>query len=140
MQFHQSMQPAPYGLYISTRPFDVRFVGADGESLDGLPGAAYRRVPTLLAVLLAPLLGGAFVIAFPILVIVAAIVGLARVMFGRARKAAGDNAWIASPRWEPSTSYLTKGQKKGDAEEPAELADLRDEVDQKRANEDDESK
>ena len=136
MKFHQTMQPAPYGLYISTRPFDVRFVGADGETLDGLPGASYRRVPTLLALLLAPMLGGAFVIAFPILVIVAAVVGIARVAVREVRKAAGEHAWLASPRWEPSTSYLTKGEKKGDVEEvPTELADLRDEVGERRADE-----
>lgn len=132
----QSTQPAPYGLYISTRPLDVRFVGADGESLDGLPGAAYSRVPTLLAVLLAPVLGGAFVIAFPILVIVAAVVGLLRVTFGGLRKAAGDNAWLASSRWEPSTSYLSKNEKKEGADVPPELADLASEVDDKRAEED----
>lgn len=138
MKFHQSMQPATYGLYISTHPFDVRFVGADGETLDGLPGASYRRMPTLLALLLAPVIGGAFVMAFPVLVIVASVIGIARVAVRGAKKAAGEHAWLASPRWEPSASYLTKGEKKG-AEEPTELADLRGKVDERRADEDEKS-
>ena len=136
MKRHESNQPAPYGLYVSTNAMDVRFVGAEGETLEGLPGATYVRVPTLLALLLAPVLGGAFVMAFPVLILAVSGVGLAKIAVGGVRKAATDGAWFAGPRWEPATSYLAKGEKKGAAEVPPELSDLKAEVDAKRVEED----
>ncbi|GMV42441.1 MAG: hypothetical protein AMXMBFR64_41570 [Myxococcales bacterium] len=137
MKRHESMQPAPYGLYVATSGMDVRFVGADGDLLEGLPGVTYRRVPTLLALLLAPVLGGAFVMAFPLVVLTVSVGGLLTVAARGARKAAADGALFAGPRWEPATSYLSKGEKKGDPDEvPPELNDLKSEVDARRADED----
>lgn len=136
MTRHTSNQPAPYGLYVSTHALDVRLVGADGDALDGLSGATYRRVPTLLALLLAPVLGGAFVMAFPLVVLVVTALGLARILVAHARAAATEGAWLAGARWEPATSYLAKGEKKCEAEVPPELRDLKAEVDARRAEED----
>lgn len=130
-------QPANYGLYISTSHLDARFVGADGEALAGLEGASYVRVPTLLALMLAPVFGGAFVIAFPILVLVSVAAALAEKAL-RAREASGGHAWLAGPRWEPAASYLSRGEKDAAPQEAApELSDLRAEVDARRATEGD---
>lgn len=128
----ESNQPANYGLYVSTSPLDVRFVGADGEPLAGLEGATYRRVPTLLALLLAPLLGAAFVMAFPMLVLVSVAAALASQLV-RARETR--HAWLAGPRWEPATSYLSRGTQSPAVDELPELRDLRAEVDARRAGE-----
>jgi hypothetical protein len=136
MKTYKTMQAARYGLYTSSNPIDVRFVGAEGEALDGLPGASYRRVPTPLALVAAPLLGGAFVMAFPVLVLVAAFVVVARFAATAVAQTLQEQAFLASPRWQPVMSYLTKGHKKaGQAEVAAELKDLHSEVAKVRAEE-----
>lgn len=136
MKTHKNQQPAQYGLYLSFNPMDVRFVGAEGEALDGLADAEYRRVPTLLALALAPVLGACFVLAFPVLVIAAVLMAAAKLVVQQVRHTASQHAWIAMPHYEPVASYLTKGEKKADgAEAPAELSDLQKKVDEKRSQE-----
>lgn len=137
-------ESAQYGLYVSTRPLDIRFAGADGESLEGLPDANYVRLPTLAVVAAAPMLGGAFVLAFPLLVILASIVCVARLVAKAVHKSAGEHAYLAQPRWEPMTSYLNRGKdeegKDGKVAEPGEaakddLVDLREVVKARRSSE-----
>jgi hypothetical protein len=101
-----------FGVYASMKPVDIRFVGADGETLEGKAGALYRRIPTLAMVALAPVFGGVFVMAFPALVVMLAIVGLARFA---GRQLVGDTAHLAVMRWEPTTAYL---KQTGDSTEP----------------------
>ena len=140
-------EAAQYGLYVSTRPLDIRFVGADGESLEGLPEANYVRLPTLAVVAAAPVLGGAFVLAFPLLVILASVVCVARLVAKAVHKTAGDHAYLAQSRWEPVTSYLNRGKDEdGEADKAAEpgdaakddLVDLREVVKARRSSETDE--
>lgn len=136
MKTYKTMQAARYGLYTSTKPLDVRFVGADGEALDGLPGATYRRVPTLLALAAAPVLGGVFVMAFPVLVLLGACVALVRIAATAVGETVQEHAFLASPRWQPVMSYLSKSHKKaGETAVPAELKDLHGEVEKARADE-----
>lgn len=132
MKTYQNNENAPYGLYLSFRRPDIRFVGADGESLEGVDGATYRRLPTPLVVAAGPVLGGLFVIAFPVLIILATIVGLGRLITTRVRATADEHAYLASGRYEPSMAYLNKGEGEG---EDAELADLEKEVETARADE-----
>lgn len=138
MKTWKSGQKVTYGVYVSTKPFDVRFVGADDETLDGRTGAEYRRIPTLLMVAMAPVLGGVFVMAFPAVVVLLAVVGLGRFAWRQVAGVTGDTAHLAVMRWEPSTSYL-----KNTTETPADakpapdaaLSDLRDEVKARRDDE-----
>jgi hypothetical protein len=139
MKSYEANKPARYGLYLSTRPMDIRFVGADGEDLDGVSGASYRRMPTWAVIAAGPVLGGAFVLAFPLLVILASIACIARLVATRVKSAAGEHAHLAMPRWEPSTAYLNKGkgdkaERKGEGDE---LIDLEERVAKKRADESD---
>jgi hypothetical protein len=129
MKSIRNHESARYGLYVALRHLDVRLVGADGERLEGLEGATYTRLPTLLTLLLAPVLGGAFVLAFPLLVIVVVAAGLAR----RLALSAAEHA-VAPAGWEPATSYLNKGEHR--AELPSELADLEALVKERRRHED----
>ena len=117
---------APYGVYLSTRPLDVRFVGADGETLEGRPGVGYRRLPTALVVAAGPLFGALFVVAFPVLVAIGLLAAL------RAR-VADHPAWLAAPRFQPGAVRLQRDT--GDADEALELAALRREVDTRRGAE-----
>lgn len=136
MKTYKTQQAAAYGLYTSFNPMDVRFVGAAGEPLEGLQGATYRRVPTLLALAMAPVLGAVFVISFPLLILGAVALAAAKMLAQSVRATAAEHAWVVSPRWEPVASYLTKHPKKADAAQvPAELQDLHDKVQDQRASE-----
>lgn len=127
MKRYSATQPAPYGLYISPRHFDIRFVGADGEPLEGKAGVEYRRIPTWLIVVLAPALGGMFVLAFPLLVLGAIIGTLGSAVV----KATGRrHGYVARNSWQPAAAYFDKKQgprAEGEALAP-ELDDLEAEV------------
>ncbi len=90
MKTYQTAELAPYGLYLSFKPFDLSFVGAEGEALEGQPQAKYSRIPTPMLIVLSPVIGGVFVIAFPILVLVAIAAALVN-PFGRRVRAAFDS-------------------------------------------------
>ena len=120
-------EPATYGLYLSTRPLDLRFVGADGEALDGRDGASYRRIPTWLAVLVGPILGGLFVIAFPLIAIVAF---LGTAITAAVRAATHRHAYVARSTWQPAVSFFDAkaDDAKTDSAPAAELGELHREV------------
>ncbi len=116
---------ARYGLYVSLRPLDMRFVGSTGEAIDGIEGARYVRLPTWLLMVLGPALGAAFVLAFPVFIAVAMLVAgvhaLART------KVAHDHAYVARGTFEPAASYFRGASDKPSVIDP-ELSDLADEV------------
>lgn len=137
MKTYRTGEPARYGLYIASRPLDMTFVGAEGEALDGVKGATYRRVPSLLALVMAPVLGGAFVTVFPLVVIVT-VAGVAGHWVGtRAAEAARRHANLAGVRWEPVASYLHRpeeGEQESTetGEKDEEMAELEAEVRERR--------
>ncbi len=142
MKTYQNGQSAPYGVYVSFAWPDVRFVGADGESIDGVRRGRYRKVPTLLVIAAGPLLGGLFVITFPVLVIAATLAVLGQALADRVRLAADRHAYVAEGRFEPAVAYLNHAQTErpaGDESPTAEtesgLADLEKAVDERRAEE-----
>jgi len=127
----QATDSAPYGVYVSTRPLDLRFVGADGEPLDGRKGATYRRLPTALVIATSPLFGALFVLAFPLIVAVAMVA----VLWARlARHASTGHTWLVHSRYQPTAAYLNPGRTDDDSEDQ-ELDELRREIDTRRSPE-----
>lgn len=120
MKRFQVGHAAPYGLYVSRRPLAVHFVGADGEALEGKPGASFVRLPTWMIAVLAPALGGAFVMLFPLLVIAAVFAAVATLV---SRKFASSHAYVTRVGWEPSAAYFKKDHTKGEAETETPAAD-----------------
>jgi hypothetical protein len=118
---------APYGLYLSSNPPDATFVGSEGEVIDGQDGATYVRVPTWLLVVVAPLLGGAFVVAFPALVLATIlwVLGSAAV-----KAVSRQHAYVVRVGWQPAMAHFKKGSeaKSDEASEEPELQDLEAEV------------
>ena len=133
MKKTESGQPAKYGFYVSASPVDARFVGADGEPLEGRTGARYTRVPTWLFLLLSPVIGGAFVLAFPLLVVGALLYAIwatfAAKVLGRAH--------LARSSWQPAMAHFKTPEGADSAEDSpsAELQDLQEEVQAMRAEE-----
>lgn len=121
---YANRQPAPYGLYLSTKPLDVRFVGAEGEDLEGT-AETYMRVPTVLSFVLAPVLGAVFVVAFPVVIFVAVSFAVL-VKFNEL----AEPHWVPA-RFQPTVSFLSNPKGAGTGTDP-ELADLVEEVEARR--------
>ena len=134
MKTFRTGQSVAYGVYASLRAFDVRYVGADGEDLDGRAGAEYVRVPTLLMLALAPVAGGLFVIAFPALVLGLVVAAATKPAWSALASLADKRAHLAVVQWQPTAAYLRPPQDEAQAEsvavptEAQQLIDLEREV------------
>ncbi len=123
MKRYENNSQAPYGMYLSTRPFDVRLVNGHSERLEGLEGASYRRLSMWLVVALGPILGGAFVLLFPLIVLASPVAALLH----RSQSAVvEEHAYVARGGFQPAMSYF-KGEQGADEQDP-QVADLADEV------------
>lgn len=110
MKKYSANTPSPYGLYVSFSPADIRFVGSEGETLEGR-AKTYRKLPTALVVLSAPVLGGAFVLAFPLVVIFAIASIVTHLAVKRVRKAAERRVYLIEHQWQPQATFLNGEQK-----------------------------
>jgi hypothetical protein len=95
------------GHYFCARSWSLHPVARDGELLPGRPGERWVRVPLLLALALAPLLGAAFAVFLPLIGFLlaahAAIRPVARLFAGLAKRLAA----TVEPGWEPGFAHLT---------------------------------
>ncbi len=111
MKFYKTGEQVNYGLYISPRAMDMCFIGAEGEALNGVPGAMYARLPVLLMLVLSPAFGGVFVMSFPVIVVamVAYVMfqGIALMIKNMFRR----HANLVVMRWEPTMAYFNKKNK-----------------------------
>lgn len=121
------------GTYLHTKRFTLAQV-KDGEALPGAAGEAWVRIPTALAVFAAPILGGLFVVALPLIGAVAAVNGLVRKLAGGAQEAAADLASNLSPGPVAGQAHLTgkPGEEKGGEASAPELDAIAKEIDEKR--------
>ena len=139
MKTYRAGESVSYGVYFSTRPIDMHLVSAEGELLEGKSDATYRRMPTWLAVAFGPLIGGAFVIAFPAILLAVLFMAAGKAIMSLVRGAAESNVHLAGVRWEPTAAYLNKpdgedGENRKDGE-PAELSVLETEVEARKSDE-----
>lgn len=132
MKTYNTGSKVQYGVYASLKDFDMCFVSADHEILKGRPGAQYFRIPSWLLVLAAPALGGLFVIAFPLLVIMMVIGGLVKMVYQTAHSSVEKNAHLMDLRWSPTATYLNRksGKHEKDTKDAKEKC-LRDDNDKK---------
>ncbi len=142
MKRYPSNSPAPYGLYFNLWPPDARFVGAAGEPLEGRPGRQYLRFPTIIALLMAPVLGGLFVVAFPFLIFAALVLVVAEPAAKRIRSSFESRAHLVRVRWSPTVAYLNHDEEEEDETEghddqiqDSEIIELEDEIARRREEE-----
>jgi hypothetical protein len=95
------------GTYMDARRLAFVNVAKDGEALPGTAEARWRRVPALLVVAAAPVLGGLFVVALPVIGFGAAACAIGRRLTGRARAGAKEIAATVAPPWVPGEAHLT---------------------------------
>jgi hypothetical protein len=97
---------APGGIYWNGR-LAVVTVPAEGGNLPGGSGERYRSVPWALALLVAPVLGGLYVVLLPFVGLGMLAVHAARRIAGGARQGARELAATVTPGWRPGEAHLT---------------------------------
>jgi len=68
MRNYEQGKAVPAGVYFSVRHLDLRVVTDEDAVLTGKEGVSYRRSPLFVVALLAPVLGGLFVMALPFVI------------------------------------------------------------------------
>jgi hypothetical protein len=106
------------GFYWSMQAWDMAMVPAEGGQLPGDGARTYTRIPTVLFLLLAPMMGALYVVFLP-------FVGFAMVLGYAARWAkrgvtdtAMNVAVAVAPSWAPGEAYLA-ARKREKAEQAA---------------------
>lgn len=109
MTTYTGTQNVEAGLYYTVRPFTLTTMDQKGP-LPGADDRTYTRVPMILMLALAPLLGLAFVIFLPFIgfAMVARIAGEKAVEFGG--QLATQGARVLQPAWAPARAFLTRAK------------------------------
>jgi hypothetical protein len=97
----------PGGYYWNPRHWSVTPVEKDGEKLPGTSSDRYLRVHWLVALLLAPLLGGLFVVFLPFIGFAMFFHWVFLKVTGSAREGARDLAATVNPGWRPGEVHMT---------------------------------
>lgn len=134
----------PGGYYWNPRHWSVTPVERDGGRLPGPSSDRYLRIHWLTAFLLAPLLGGLFVVFLPFIGFAMFFQWAFQKVAGSAREGARDLAATVTPGWRPGEAHMTGRALDGKHEElPAggagekALEDVAAEVARRRAGEGD---
>jgi hypothetical protein len=111
----------------------------DGEALPGKYGEKYLAVPILLAFVVAPLMGAAFLMFLPLIGFYLALHALTRPVTRLFSRSATEIAATMQPGWQPGEAHLT-GQRasegSGHGQERAsqgELDELQKEIESRRS-------
>jgi hypothetical protein len=103
---HRAGEQVPWGVYVAMNRLAVRHVSASGEALGGQPGARFVRVPTWLLIAASPVVGGLYVVLFPLILAGVMASFLVHVVAVVVRRAVQSHGHLAHARWEPAASYL----------------------------------
>ena len=109
------------GFYFNRDKLDLITVSGKEGLLPGADGQRYLRVPVLAVLLLAPVLGGLFVMFMPFIGFALVFQHLGRLMVSGAKRAGRGLAFVVTPTWRPGEAYFAgkEGEKKH-AKESAE--------------------
>jgi hypothetical protein len=122
MKRFKGTETVPPGLYLNLR--QVAFKSLDEEGpLPGGPGDVWRAVPTLMLLVVGPLMGLAFVVFLPLIcfAMVGWLLALKSVRIAAAVTRAATR--VIKPGWEPSLAFLSRSRPaKGAAPETDEWA------------------
>ena len=97
----------PGGYYWNPRHWSVTTVKDDGGMLPGTSADRYLRVHGLVALLLAPILGGLFVVFLPFIGFAMFFQWAFQKVTGTAREGVRDLAATVTPGWRPGEAHMT---------------------------------
>jgi hypothetical protein len=102
------------GFYFNRDKLDLIAVSGKEGLLPGANGQRYLRVPVLAVLLLAPVLGGLFVMFMPFIGFALVFQHLGRLMFSGAKRAGRGLLFVVTPTWRPGEAYFAgkEGEKK----------------------------
>jgi hypothetical protein len=106
------------GFYFNLRKLEILTVNGKTGVLAGAADQRYFRIPALAVLVLAPVLGGLFVVFLPVIGFVLVAQHLARLGAMSVKRAGGALAGNVAPAWRPGEAYLA-----GKPEEKAEKKD-----------------
>lgn len=122
------------GYYINARSFEFANIAKDGMPLPGGPGAKFLYIPTVLAMVAAPAIGGLFVIALPFLGFGMVGYALLKRLGSGAREVA---VTVATPSMPVGSTALTgrpsEKEPSGDKPVDPKIEELAKEIEEKRA-------
>ena len=109
------------GFYFNRDKLDLVAVsGKEGALPDG-DGQRYFRIPALAVVMLAPVLGGLFVVFMPFIGFALVLQHLARMSASGVKRAGRGLLFIVTPTWRPGEAYFAgKEGEKQQAKEASE--------------------
>ena len=127
--------PVKRGYYFSMKNWSVNPVEKDGTVLAGEKGEQFIPVPLVVAVMLAPVLGAAFLMFMPFIGFYLTAQTALRPVARMFKKSTTEIAASMSPGLQPGTAHLTgrPGEKKAEGAEAKELTALEKEIAAKRA-------
>ena len=107
MKTYTGHQEAESGLYLNLKTWSIATLEADGP-LPGDAGVTYRRVPMLLMLAAAPLLGLAFVMFLPFIgfAMIAQLLGIKAVHLVKGMM--GETDRVRRPGWVPARAFLSR--------------------------------
>lgn len=101
-------QMVRHGFYWNARTWAITLVGREGGTLPGDAGDRYARVPAAVMLLIAPVMGAAYVIFLPLIGFAMVLDVAARRAWRAARRGIWTLAATVAPRWRPGEAYLAE--------------------------------
>ena len=102
------------GFYFNRDKLDLITVSGKEGLLPGAEGQRFLRVPVLAVLLLAPVLGGLFVMFMPLVGFALVFQHLGRLMLAGVKRTGRALAFVITPTWRPGEAYFAgqEGEKK----------------------------
>jgi hypothetical protein len=122
------------GYYLDLSTFTFAQVARDGGKLPGGDEHGFTRVPVVLVLAAAPVLGGAFVVALPFIAFGVTAYAIGKRLTGFGRAGAREVAATLAPPWAPGAAHLTGAPPSEQGTPPADVRvdELAKEIDAKR--------
>lgn len=127
------------GYYFNARTWMLQGMPTDGEPLPGKFGEKYLAIPLVLAFVVAPMMGAAFLMFLPLIGFYLALHALSRPVVRLFSRSATEIAATIEPGWQPGEAHLTgkradegSGEKTEEQAAQAELEQLQKEIDKRR--------
>jgi hypothetical protein len=116
---NQNVDP---GIYLNLRELSFKSLDDEGR-LPGKETNVYYRVPALVLLVAAPLLGLVYAIFLPLIGFMMLGAFLASKFYGLAKQAADATVLVLRPAWQPARAFLTRGKRAKGEEQAAKPKD-----------------
>ena len=115
----QTVEP---GIYFEARKLVFRSFD-ERTTLPGTPQTAYRKVPALVLLLAAPVLGGLYAIYLPLVGMLMLLAAIGEKGGALARDAGRALVRVTAPAWQPARAFLGRAKKADREPAPGEQPD-----------------